>query len=403
MSSRTDAAQGPGDGPGRGTVPDRTPGPGVVPGLGHVKALDGFRGLAIIGVLLLHFGLVSCGWVGVQIFFVLSGFLITSILLADRHLTFGAYLKRFYWRRSLRIFPLYFGYLAVITAAFVVAGVPAPFERYWPYLYSYTFNYVALRPGYNPGIFFGHLWSLSIEEQFYLLWPAIVYLLPRRAFQWVILALVTLGPAIRAVTATILSGAIDTPNYLGRNIYGLTFCQLDAFAVGAAVAVFKEKLAKQEGRNFLICSLIVLAYGQVSAMMATGSPAFDTSLGYGLPMFGGGRHIWGYTLLNGWAASLLLLASRPNAISAFLSRPALVYIGKISYGIYLFHPSIQKLAITMVGYRYGLERLAVSIFCFGAVVAVSSLSYRWYESPFLRLKAKRFVAPEAIDRTPRAD
>ena len=238
--------------------------------MGHLKALDGFRGLAIIGVMLLHFRLMSSGWVGVQIFFVLSGFLITSILLADRHLPFGAYLKRFYWRRTLRIFPLYFGYLAIFTIAFVLAGVPAHFDGYWPFLYTYTFNYLLLLPSYNVGTFFGHLWSLSIEEQFYLLWPALVYLLSPRAFRWVILALIALAPAIRVVTAAILHGTSDAPGYLGRNIYGLTFCQLDAFAAGAAVAVFKEKLAKHEARNFLICSLVVLAYGQLSAMIATG-------------------------------------------------------------------------------------------------------------------------------------
>ena len=120
-------------------------------------------------------------------------------------------------------------------------------------------------------------------------------------------------------------------------------------------------------------------------------------------MFGNGRHIWGYTLLNAWAASLLLLACRPNAISALLSRPALVHVGKISYGMYLFHPSIERLATTMVGPRYGFERLAVFVVYFGAVVAVSSVSYRWYETPFLRLKDKYFTASAAIDRVPATD
>ena len=85
--------------------------------------------------------------------------------------------------------------------------------------------------------------------------------------------------------------------------------------------------------------------------MATGSPAFDTSLGYPIRMFGHGQNIWGYTLLNGWAASLLLLACRPNAISTLLSQPGLVYVGKISYGMYLFHLSMERIATAMAGYR----------------------------------------------------
>src|SRR6186713_2808206 len=107
----------------------------------YSKPLDGIRGLAILGVVLLHYSWVSAGWIGVQLFFVLSGYLITSILVGDRDLPASTYFKRFYWRRSLRIFPLYFAYLTVLTVAHVTIGISPGLERQLPYLFTYTHNF----------------------------------------------------------------------------------------------------------------------------------------------------------------------------------------------------------------------------------------------------------------------
>src|SRR5689334_13554869 len=93
----------------------------------HIKALDGVRGIAILLVILFHYGYLGCGWIGVQLFFVLSGFLITSILIKDKGQSLKQYLKRFYWRRSLRIFPLYYLYLFVMLAAFLLFRIPPAF------------------------------------------------------------------------------------------------------------------------------------------------------------------------------------------------------------------------------------------------------------------------------------
>src|SRR6267154_625078 len=99
----------------------------------YVKSLDGIRGLAVSLVVLFHFGLFPAGWVGVQIFFVLSGYLITSILLLEKARPFAEYVGRFYWRRSLRIFPLYFAFLAVVLATYVAIGKPESFAADWPF------------------------------------------------------------------------------------------------------------------------------------------------------------------------------------------------------------------------------------------------------------------------------
>lgn len=360
-------------------------------GIRHIGSLDGLRGLAIILVILFHYTWMSVGWMGVQIFFVLSGFLITSILVADLRLPFKTYLARFYWRRSLRIFPLYFGYLLVLSGVFVLTGGPSVFERHWPFLYTYTINFRRLLPTFQDNPFFGHFWSLAVEEQFYLLWPTLLFLLPLRVFRLVIVGLIALGPVARWVTVALLQNANRDPGYLGQAVYSVTWCQLDALALGAGAAVFRNVFATREAWFFGLTSVIVLAAGQLSSMIATGSLVVDTSFGYPINMFQNGQYAWGYTLLNVWAFSLLLLTLRPNPISSLLGHPALVYIGKISYGMYVFHPVVRYAVRMALGVRHGLENLATFVLYFTLVVGVSALSYHLYEIRFLRMKNRRFA------------
>src|ERR1700692_814482 len=107
----------------------------------HVTALDGVRGVAILMVMLFHSLFLGFGWTGVQVFFVLSGYLITSVLLTDTDLSLSLYLKRFYWRRALRIFPLYFGVLTLVGTVYLLTGRPAAFGEHWFSLALYTLNY----------------------------------------------------------------------------------------------------------------------------------------------------------------------------------------------------------------------------------------------------------------------
>ncbi len=356
----------------------------------HVAALDGFRGAAILAVILFHYTWLSCGWAGVQVFFVLSGFLITSILVQEREQPFLAYAGRFYWRRSLRIFPLYFGYLGALTLVFLLSGAPAIFARYWPELYTYTLNFDRLRLDYPNNRFFGHFWSLAVEEQFYLLWPALVFILSRRAFRWFVIGLLVGSPVIRALTAAALSRTSNAPDYLGQAIYSLTFTQLDAFAAGAACALFRDRLDGLERRLFVGSTLVLLAAGQINALITRGAPAFDSSLGYNLNMFAGGQHIWGYSLIDLWAASLLLVACRSTAVSRWLSAAPLLYLGRISYGMYVFHPIVQRTVAEAIGVQHGLANLAAFLGYLTLVILIASASYRWCETPFLRLKDRRF-------------
>jgi peptidoglycan/LPS O-acetylase OafA/YrhL len=189
---------------------------------GHLPALDGVRGLAILLVMLTHFTLVQqgpvldrlvgmagrFGWTGVDLFFVLSGFLITSILLSSRGT--GHYFRNFYARRTLRIFPLYF--FVIFIATVVIPSLPFAWTEhfrvenwtrplYWLYLSNFA---ITFSPDASNDML-GLTWSLAIEEQFYLIWPILVLLLSRRALWWTCIGAVALSVVTR--TLFVIGGA----------------------------------------------------------------------------------------------------------------------------------------------------------------------------------------------------
>jgi peptidoglycan/LPS O-acetylase OafA/YrhL len=134
--------------------------------LRYVKSLDGIRGVGAVGVIAAHYGYLQCGWVVVQFFFVLSGYLITSILLTEKERPFRQYLGRLYWRRILRIFPVYFWFHLICRFFYLLLKQPREFPQVLPSFLTYTYNFYLASPNRSFGGIFPHLWSLSVEEQF---------------------------------------------------------------------------------------------------------------------------------------------------------------------------------------------------------------------------------------------
>ena len=155
-----------------------------------IPGLDGLRALAIFTVLGSHTKNYDFGWMGVQFFFVLSGFLITGILLRMKeNLPAQQYFKSFYGRRFLRIFPLYYFYLFLLGLAawqtdmipfkFIQREIEANVQPQLPYAFLYVYNFLHATEAYHHTPFLSHLWSLSVEEQFYIIWPLILFLTPK--------------------------------------------------------------------------------------------------------------------------------------------------------------------------------------------------------------------------------
>lgn len=372
----------------------------------YVAAFDGSRGVGALFVIIAHYGYFQCGWISVQYFFVLSGFLITSILLKQRERPFGSYLRNFYWRRSLRIFPLYFGYLGVCTFTYLWIREPSSFGEAWRWLYTYTYNWYLLWSSRPLDRFFAHLWSLSIEEQFYCIWPFVIFFVRGRKLKWLLFAILVTIPVSRfAAHFYAVHNGIRT-HMVGRALYLGTVFQFDAFAAGAAIAFLGLNSWKGAVRWFVLLAVATVAYG-VFAMIALPPrivpgpiPAGDVnaivrngwSFGFPFMMVPRGQYVWGYSLMNMLSSLLIITMCHPNFVTRFLENRFLCYVGKMSYGIYVLHFPIQH----FFSEWFDIEPRSVSgvamLFVFMAtVLGAAHLSYYYFEKYFLDIKEAKFA------------
>jgi peptidoglycan/LPS O-acetylase OafA/YrhL len=349
-------------------------------GLGYLRPLDGLRALAVLAVLASHWlpewvlFQIETGRLGVDLFFVLSGFLITSILLEGRELvqsrrqSLASAALRFYGRRVLRILPLFYATLL----AGLVLGVPRVVET-WPWHATYLTNvYLALRGDWAGSV--THFWSLAVEEQFYLLWPWLVFCLPRRWLVPSIACLVVVGPAFR-LTGWMLGW---TPVALRV----LTPSCLDTLGTGALLAC----LARQRGLAALASDARVRWMGRIGIpfLIATTLPShwdpdpLPTAVFQGL----------GSALAFGW----LVARAAGGASGAgwrWLEGGTLVYLGRISYGLYVIHMFVPGLLAQLGIPSEGLA--ALPLLC-AITLALASLSWHCFERPIQSLK--RFLPYE---------
>ncbi len=362
--------------------------------LPHLPALDGIRGIAIALVLIHHFfsfkssprlsmrlagDLTQSLWVGVDLFFVLSGFLLTRILL-NAPKTKG-YFYNFYARRFLRIAPLYFlvlaGCLSLVLLKIAPAslGIPRSIKPYAAML-LYLTNFATVTWG--AGIF-GSLfifWSLAVEEHFYLVWPLMTYHFSRFSLLGVSAALI-----VAAEFCRLCLWALHVPPI---SIYCLTFCRMDCLAGGAALAVVYLSVAP--GKLLLTSQLIIpasLAGLLYIAARAGGLPILNESVQLiGFPLV---------ALLMTGLVMFVLAAPAAHPVSRFCRTTAMRWLGKYSYGIYVFHTMILDWTIhtfttapgTHLFIFFGVLRPVVGI---SLALAAAWISYNTLEKRMLRLK-----------------
>jgi peptidoglycan/LPS O-acetylase OafA/YrhL len=345
----------------------------------HLPALDGVRGFAVLLVILFHFFGIGFGWLGVDLFFVLSGFLITGILIDSKHKQH--FFRNFYIRRTLRIFPLYY-FALIVFFILINAGItelkdPSFFSKNSVWYFLYIQNWLYAFQGWPRDPVMNHFWSLAIEEQFYLFWPLVVFFIPSRKLLIACISLILLSILLRYVTC--YAGAVTNPVQ-----FVITFCRLDGLAIGAIIAVL---IRSHPLRLITACKwifiitvpLIIILY------LLAGTIKYDNYYFQTL----------GFTIFDLFWGGVLISCFLPEFKFSrnFFSMNWLTVLGKYSYGIYVYHWMIYQLCwpfyrsyagnavIADVRYQYGF-------LCLVATLIISFLSYRFMELPILRLKER---------------
>ena len=367
---------------------------------GHLAGLDGVRGLAILMVMAVHFvgdapadgtlqrlvvKAASYGVLGVDLFFVLSGFLITGLLLEARGQPH--YFRNFYARRTLRIFPLYYGVLAVLFLVLPALVTPSPLlevaRRHQTWLWTYTTNfYIALTSSWASLTYVSHFWSLAIEEHFYLVWPLVVFSFSRTVLERICVGVILVGLALRLV---LVAGGMSE-----LSVSVLTPCRIDTLVVGALLAI----LVRREGLGTRLVeragALLLVLLGAVLVVSL-----FGVLTGLWLPVL---HQIRGslYAFLFG---ALTLASLRGSSGRERLARPfrgrLLRFFGKYSYGLYVYHglftwylleTQANERLDRWFGGRHGLTLVARVVLGVGVSLGVAVLSYELMEKKFLGLK-----------------
>lgn len=364
----------------------------------HLPELDGLRGVAALGVVAAHVfpgnphsvaekaikGIFDFGHVGVDMFFVLSGFLITGILYDS--LAGEGFFRNFYARRALRIFPLYYGVLAVtgIVGLLFHLNYHHQLLSLAFYLQNTSVVTIPLFLYVGPtGVPLNHFWTLAIEEQFYLVWPVMVFLLRKRS--WLLACcgfFLVFCPLLR--TGLFLRGVF----YF--RIHEMTLCRADTLLAGAALALL---LRSRSHDRALRAGWWILAAGTLGMLciaavhvVAPQSPDASWHAALVTSLYD--------TMLAAACTGLLVLTLSSPAIKRFFQIGVLRSLGKYSYGIYVYHlilfayldVPLRRLLSAHLTSNKDMDVVVSGVLCFGLTVAVAYVSYRWYEKSFLRLK-----------------
>ena len=359
----------------------------------YIKQLDSIRAIAVIFVLISHWmpsdhiiNKTPNGAIGVNIFFVLSGFLITKILFDNRNqaeklkIPKSTVLKNFFGRRSLRIFPIY--YLTIFGIFLFAQWSGTNIRSTFVYYLTYTSNYLFYCRDWDG--FLSHLWSLAVEEQFYLIWPWVILFANKKYFFHIIVVFISIG----FLSQVLMRGTT-------RSVI-LTFTCFDAFGLGAMLS-WVITYAKDQIKKFYLLISIAAGLSFAFFMYNYFANRFE---------FMPNRTI--VSFITVWLITYILLNRDRNTLrfKFILNNRILIFLGKISYGLYLYHNLMPNLNRTfIVPYINPLlpevwtTKYAEDLFMVQntiLLVAVSWLSYILIEKPFLNLK-KHFEYRKEID------
>ena len=360
---------------------------------GHIAELDGLRAVGICIVLLGHFWpeklskivyqFGQSGWIAVDCFFVLSGFLITGILLDSRDKP--KYYSTFWTRRALRIFPLYYLVLLMcwVLLRFTDSGNGYRyFLSHWGSPMWFTFYLgnirVAMKDAWAPAIGYGPLWTLQMEEQFYFLFPLAVALLRREHLRKLLIAAAILSPVIRVLMY------LRYPNNAYIQ-YILLPCHSEGLALGGLIALrFRRGLWAIRKLELVWWAVPLIGIAGIASIMGT----WNIHEGAPTTLF---VRLAGYSISSAGCACLVLalICFRGSSATAWLRTRPLQYLGKISYGLYMLHPIVWWVMLLLMKkgiWRFRSDAFLTFVVSVGLSLVSAAISWECIESPFMKLK-----------------
>jgi peptidoglycan/LPS O-acetylase OafA/YrhL len=337
----------------------------------YFPLLDGLRCLSIVAVVWFHAtgethtsGILSRGNEGVSLFFVISGFLITTILLREQSITNDISLNRFYLRRALRIFPLYYAVLAIYVVLVIsIEGQSSAGEQFWhnlPYFLTYTSNWFVRLD--SDRIIFLFAWSLATEEQFYLVWPWVVKascgrMLPIATM--IVFLVLHYGALIGLANGTLAASWLSTSILISLSP-PICFGAIAAFLLhGPTTLPWIEQWIgwRWSAAVALTATVVALAFDSIPDWVV-------------------------YAAMT-WLVAACALRPDDQPLRQMLTNQYVKHVGVVSYGIYLMH----VLCINLVRrVTHAHDGFLLFVFALAISIAAASISYRWFESPFLRWK-----------------
>ena len=348
----------------------------------HFIALDGLRGIAILMVVILHFSPLlspngwegtirtACypGYLGVTLFFVLSGFLITRILIQTR--SNRDYFVTFFLRRALRIFPLYYAYIAFMILLYYPyshyrVGEAYELDAHWLWYVAYASN-IRWDRFADGGMM--QLWSLAIEEQFYMVWPIVVFLTPRR---WL---LTVCGLGIAASLACRVG--MTMRGWSPALIYTWPTTRMDALLAGAVIGIIELNPDARERLVRALRPLTIACLATIAALWGR----------WGLRSDNVAVYTWGWSVLAAFFALVVFWAATAGGANRLLNIRWLRGLGKYSYGIYVLHMFPLMIIPRHFNTEDRSQRILSIAACVAATAVATAFSWHFIERPFLRRK-----------------
>jgi len=347
--------------------------------LDFTPALNGIRGIAVFMVMMFHAGFpfLTGGFIGVDLFFVLSGFLITALLLKEFRLNGKIELKKFYVRRMLRLMPaLILLLITFATLSFIFLDRQLIDKNLIEAVFAFFYiSNIALAFSISPIVFLGHTWSLAMEEQFYLAWPILLIVLMSAVKSMRKICLLVFMMALSSWALRIYFFSNLTTPFIDRIFYGPD-TRADGLLVGCTLAILvsSELFNRVRAQKFFILGL---KYLSAIAFIVLILCAFFVSIG--------SPHLyyWQLFAIELFVAIVILdaVSSEKSIVKSILEWRLLVWIGSISYGLYLWHFLVYG-ALASTGY----DRNEIFLIGFPLTFAIASLSYYLIERPLLQVK-----------------